>query len=84
MQLQADDSGTPRPQAQPATERAACPSTSCSRRSATAANRWPGVPYEERKGIVPNVDGRVVEQLGGDVRVGHYCRGLVQARARPA
>lgn len=35
----------------------------------------PGVPFEAKKGIVPNVDGRVVEQVGGAVRTGHYCAG---------
>lgn len=35
----------------------------------------PGVPFDEQKGIVPNVDGRVVERPGGAVRVGHYAAG---------
>ena len=35
----------------------------------------PGVPFEDRKGIVPNEAGRVVEELGGAVRVGHYAAG---------
>lgn len=35
----------------------------------------PGVPFEAKKGIVPNVDGRVVEQPGSTVRTGHYCAG---------
>jgi ferredoxin--NADP+ reductase len=32
-------------------------------------------PFEAKKGIVPNVDGRVVEQPGSAVRTGHYCAG---------
>jgi ferredoxin--NADP+ reductase len=35
----------------------------------------PGVPFDERKGIVPNTDGRVLEQVGGPVRAGHYVAG---------
>ncbi|HEX5053162.1 MAG TPA: NADP oxidoreductase [Planctomycetota bacterium] len=35
----------------------------------------PGVPFDEQKGIVPNVDGRVVERTDGPVRVGHYVAG---------
>lgn len=35
----------------------------------------PGVPFDEQKGIVPNVDGRVVEKVGGNVRTGHYVAG---------
>jgi len=34
-----------------------------------------GVPFDDKKGIVPNVDGRVVEKNGGAVRAGHYCVG---------
>jgi ferredoxin--NADP+ reductase len=34
-----------------------------------------GVPFDDKKGIVPNVDGRVVEQPGGPVRVGHFVAG---------
>jgi ferredoxin--NADP+ reductase len=35
----------------------------------------PGVPYEPKKGIVPNVDGRVTEKAGGAVLAGHYAVG---------
>lgn len=34
-----------------------------------------GVPFEERQGIVPNRDGRVLESAGGVVRPGHYVAG---------
>lgn len=35
----------------------------------------PGVPFDDKKGIVPNVEGRVVEKVGGAVRTGHYASG---------
>ncbi len=35
----------------------------------------PGVPFDDRTGTVPHVDGRVVERTGGPVRVGHYVAG---------
>ncbi|MBL9078200.1 MAG: FAD-dependent oxidoreductase [Planctomycetes bacterium] len=35
----------------------------------------PGLPFDDKKGIVPNVDGRVVEAAGGAVRRGHYVAG---------
>lgn len=35
----------------------------------------PGVPYDERNGSVPNVDGRVQHERGGDVRAGHFAVG---------
>ncbi len=34
-----------------------------------------GVPFDDKKGIVPNVDGRVLEKNGGATRPGHYCVG---------
>lgn len=73
MQLQADDSGTPRPR--PTGESEQLPVDLLFKAIGYRGEPVAGVPYEERKGIVPNVDGRVVEQLGGDVRVGHYAAG---------
>lgn len=35
----------------------------------------PGLSFDERKGIVPNADGRVLDQSGGAVRRGHYVVG---------
>ncbi|HEX6813997.1 MAG TPA: NADP oxidoreductase [Planctomycetota bacterium] len=35
----------------------------------------PGVPFDDKKGIVPNVEGRVTEKVGGPVRTGHYVAG---------
>lgn len=35
----------------------------------------PGVPFDERKGIVPNTDGRVLDRPGGQPLVGHYAAG---------
>ncbi|MFT4514365.1 MAG: ferredoxin--NADP+ reductase, partial [Planctomycetota bacterium] len=73
MQLQADDSGTPRPR--PTGESEQVPVDLLFKAIGYRGEPVPGVPFEERKGIVPNVAGRVVEQLGGDVRVGHYAAG---------
>ena len=73
MQLQADDSGTPRPKPTGTDERLDV--DLLFKAIGYRGEPVPGVPFEDRKGIVPNVDGRVVEQLGGDVRPGHYCAG---------
>lgn len=35
----------------------------------------PGLAFEERRGIVANTDGRVLDQAGGPVRKGHYVVG---------
>lgn len=73
MQLQADDTGTPRPRSVGTNEELKVDLLfkAIGYRGEPVA----GVPYEERKGIVPNVDGRVVEQVGGPERVGHYAAG---------
>lgn len=73
MKLQADDSGTPRPRSTGTSEELAVDLLfkAIGYRGEPVA----GVPFEERKGIVPNVDGRVVEQVGGPTRVGHYAAG---------
>ncbi|MFT4843974.1 MAG: ferredoxin--NADP+ reductase [Planctomycetota bacterium] len=73
MQLQADDSGTPRPR--PTGESEQVPVDLLFKAIGYRGEPVPGVPFEERKGIVPNEFGRVVEKLGGDVRVGHYAAG---------
>ena len=73
MHLQADESGTPRPQPTGTEERLDV--DLLFKAIGYRGEPVPGVPYEERKGIVPNVGGRVVERQGGAVRVGHYCAG---------
>jgi ferredoxin--NADP+ reductase len=73
MQLQADDSGTPRPR--PTGESEQVPVDLLFKAIGYRGEPVPGVPFEDRKGIVPNEAGRVVEELGGDVRVGHYAAG---------
>jgi ferredoxin--NADP+ reductase len=73
MQLQADDSGTPRPR--PTGESEQVPIDLLFKAIGYRGEPVPGVPFEDRKGIVPNESGRVVEKLGGDVRVGHYAAG---------
>jgi ferredoxin--NADP+ reductase len=35
----------------------------------------PGVPFDDKKGIVPNADGRVLDRPGGQPRIGHYAAG---------
>ncbi|MGC6487373.1 MAG: FAD-dependent oxidoreductase [Planctomycetota bacterium] len=73
MQLRADDAGTPRPRATGAEEQLDVDLVF--KAIGYRGEPVPGVPFEERQGIVPNVDGRVVEHPGGDVRPGHYCAG---------
>ncbi len=73
MQLVADSDGTPRPQPSGSREELAVDLVfkAIGYRGVPVA----GVPFEEKKGIVPNVDGRVVEKVGGAVRPGHYVAG---------
>lgn len=73
MQLVADADGTPRPQPTGTSEVIAADLLfkAIGYRGVPLA----GVPFDQRKGIVPNVDGRVVEQPGGAVRRGHYVAG---------
>ncbi len=73
MTLVADADGTPRPKASGNSERVAVDLLF----KAIGYRGIPlqGVPYDDKKGIVCNVDGRVVEKTGGPVRVGHYVAG---------
>lgn len=73
MQLQADASGTPRPRATGTSEEIDVDLLfkAIGYRGEPVA----GVPFDDRNGIVANVAGRVVEQVGGEVRVGHYAAG---------
>ena len=73
MQLEADDHGTPRPRA--TGERERLDVDLLFKAIGYRGEPVPGVPFEERKGIVPNHEGRVLEQVGGPVRVGHYAAG---------
>ena len=73
MELVADDSGTPRPRPRGTTE--PLPVDLLFKAIGYKGVPVPGVPYESKQGIVPNVDGRVVEAQGGPVRVGHYAAG---------
>lgn len=73
MELVADADGTPRPKAKGSFE-----DLSVDLLFKAIGYRGipcPGVPFDEKKGIVPNVEGRVVETVGGPVRVGHYAAG---------
>lgn len=73
MKLQADESGTPRPRPTGTSEEIEVDLLfkAIGYRGEPVA----GVPFDEKKGIVANVAGRVVEQVGGDVRIGHYAAG---------
>jgi ferredoxin--NADP+ reductase len=73
MQLAADDQGTLRPNPTGTTED--LPVDKLFKSIGYRGTPVPGVPFEEKRGIVPNVEGRVVEQPGGEVRVGHYAAG---------
>jgi ferredoxin--NADP+ reductase len=73
MQLVAAGDGTPRPKARGSSEEIAADLLF----KAIGYRGVPlnGVPFDEGKGIVPNVEGRVVEAPGGAVRTGHYAVG---------
>ncbi|MBL8728329.1 MAG: FAD-dependent oxidoreductase [Planctomycetes bacterium] len=73
MQLVADADGTPRPRPAGTSEELAA--DLLFKAIGYRGVPLPGVPFDEKKGIVPNVDGRVVESPGGAVRVGHYVAG---------
>lgn len=73
MTLVADPSGTPRPKATGTGERIAV--DLLFKAIGYRGVPLPGVPFDDKKGIVANQDGRVVEQPGGPVRVGHYVAG---------
>ncbi|MGW5107350.1 FAD-dependent oxidoreductase [Nocardia sp. NPDC004123] len=38
----------------------------------------PGVPFDERAGVIPNLDGRVLEESGGSVVPGAYVTGWIK------
>ncbi|BDU05368.1 FAD-dependent oxidoreductase [Nocardia cyriacigeorgica] len=38
----------------------------------------PGLPFDERAGVIPNLDGRVLEQPGGSVLPGTYVTGWIK------
>jgi ferredoxin--NADP+ reductase len=73
MQLVADADGTPRPKPTGTSEDLAADLVF--KAIGYRGVPLPGVPFDDKKGIVPNVDGRVVEQPGGNTRVGHYVAG---------
>ncbi|MFO1030940.1 MAG: FAD-dependent oxidoreductase [Planctomycetota bacterium] len=73
MQLVADSDGTPRPKARGTHEELAVDLVF--KAIGYRGVPVPGVPFDDKKGIVPNVDGRVVEKPGGAVRQGHYAVG---------
>ncbi|MBF6235395.1 4Fe-4S ferredoxin, partial [Nocardia farcinica] len=38
----------------------------------------PGLPFDERAGVIPNLDGRVLDQPGGSVLSGTYVTGWIK------
>ncbi|MBX3464649.1 MAG: FAD-dependent oxidoreductase [Planctomycetes bacterium] len=73
MRLEADADGTPRPRPTGTDEVLAA--DLLFKAIGYRGVPLPGVPFDDRKGIVPNVDGRVVEGPGAAVRTGHYAAG---------
>jgi ferredoxin--NADP+ reductase len=73
MQLVADADGTPRPKARDSFE--TLPVDLLFKAIGYRGVPVPGVPFDDRKGIVPNDQGRVLERAGGAVRRGHYVVG---------
>ena len=68
-----DSEGTPRPQMLDRFEE--IPADLVFRAIGYRGIPIPGLPHDERKGIVPNKDGRVLDKVGGTVRTGHYVVG---------
>jgi ferredoxin--NADP+ reductase len=73
MELVADELGVPRPKPTGSIEE--LPVDLLFKAIGYRGIPLPGVPFDDRKGIVRNLDGRVIESQGGPVRVGHYASG---------
>jgi len=73
MTLVADTDGTPRPKALDSFED--LPADLVFKAIGYRGIPLPGVPFDDRKGIVPNTDGRVLDKVGGTPLVGHYVAG---------
>jgi len=73
MQLQADATGTPRPKPKGTFED--LPADLVFKAIGYRGVPVPGVPFDERKGIVPNAGGRVLEAVDGAVVPNQYVAG---------
>jgi ferredoxin--NADP+ reductase len=73
MELVADTDGTPRPKARDSFEEV--PVDLVFKAIGYRGIPVPGVPFDQKKGIVPNLDGRVLDKVGGSALVGHYAAG---------
>ena len=71
--LQPDDHGTPRPK--PIDRYETIEADLVFAAIGYRGEPIPGLSFEERKGIVPNRDGRVLDAPDGSARVGHYVVG---------
>lgn len=73
MELVADTDGTPRPKARDSFEEV--PVELVFKAIGYRGIPVPGVPFDQKKGIVPNQDGRVLDKVGGAAIDGHYVSG---------
>ncbi|MCA8978201.1 MAG: FAD-dependent oxidoreductase [Planctomycetes bacterium] len=73
MELKPDDDGTPRPRPKGTFED--LEADLVFKAIGYRGEPVPGVPFDERNGIVPNQDGRVTRTAGGAVVVGQYVAG---------
>ncbi len=71
--LQPDEHGTPRPA--PQDEFSELPVDLVFKAIGYRGRQLPGLPFDPKRGIVPNADGRVTETPGGAARPGHYVVG---------
>ncbi len=73
MELKADDNGTPRPKPKGTFEDVEC--DLLFKAIGYRGEPVPGVPFDDRWGIVPNRDGRVLVTPDGEPKAGHYVAG---------
>jgi ferredoxin--NADP+ reductase len=73
MALAADADGTPRPKALDKFED--LPADLVFKAIGYRGVPLPSVPFDDKKGIVPNTDGRVLDKAGGAPVAGHYVAG---------
>jgi ferredoxin--NADP+ reductase len=64
--------------AQPTTERESIPASLVFRAIGYRGIALPGVPFDERRGVIPNDGGRVIDPTTGSVRLGEYVVGWIK------
>jgi ferredoxin--NADP+ reductase len=75
-ELKPADDGSVRPFATDRTERIGCGLVL--RSIGYRGIAMPGVPFDERKGTIPNAEGRVLSSEGGEAVLGEYCTGWIK------